>query len=109
MNIASDFGANIIVLQNATGAISNAAQQMGDNINTFAQQNALINNDFADLQEEITAYGDPERAYLLWNNDNITVYVHGVIDRVKRGSKVYKDLVAAGYVEDGRWMMDDQT
>ena len=60
---------------------------------------------FAGLREDPTAQGNPERTYLLWNEDNSTAYVHGVTHKVKRGSQVYKDLVSAGYVERDRWMI----
>ena len=49
MNLPGDLGANINKMKNAAETISNAAQQMGDSINTFAQQNATIVNDFAGL------------------------------------------------------------
>ena len=101
VNLPGDFGTK----KNAAETISNAAQQMGDNINTFAQQTATINNNFADLKKDPTAQGDPERTYLLWNKDNSTVYVHGVTHKVMRGSQVYNDLVSAGYVERDRWMI----
>ena len=50
---------------------------MGDNINIFAQQTATIHNEFADLREDVRDNGDPERTYLLWNEDNSIVYVDG--------------------------------
>ena len=105
MNLPGDLGANINELKNAAQTISNAAVQMGNNMNTFAQQNAAIHNDFANLRRDVREDGDPNRTYLLWNEDNSTVYVEGVTHRVKRGSQAYNDLVAAGYVENGRWMV----
>ena len=105
LNLPGDLAVNINELKNSAESISNAAQQMGDNINTFAQQTAMIINDFAGLREDLTAQGDPERTYLLWNEDNSTVYVQGKTRKVKRGSQAYKDLVSAGYVERGRWMI----
>ena len=101
VNLPGDFGTNINEMKNAAETISNAAQQMGESINTFAQQTAMIHNDFADMRE----YGDPERTYLLWNADNSTVYVHGVTHKVQRGSKKYNKLVAEGRVERNRWMI----
>ena len=53
----------------------------------------------------MTANGDPERTYLLWNDDNSTVYVQGKTRRVQQSSKKYNELVSAGYVERGRWMV----
>ena len=50
---------------------------MGDNINIFAQQTATIHNEFADLREDVRDNGDPERTYLIWNEDNSIVYVDG--------------------------------
>ena len=105
VNLPGDLGANINELKNAAQTISNAAVQMGNNMNTFAQQNAAIHNDFANLRRDVREDGDPNRTYLLWNEDNSTVYIEGVTHRVKRGSQAYKDLVAAGYVENGRWMV----
>ena len=105
VNLPGDLGANINELKNAAQTISNAAVQMGNNMNTFAQQNAAIHNDFANLRRDVREDGDPNRTYLLWNEDNSTVYIEGVTRRVKRGSQAYKDLVAAGYVENGRWMV----
>ena len=46
VNLPGDFGTNINEMKNAAESISNAAQQMEDNINTLAQQTATINNDF---------------------------------------------------------------
>ena len=77
---------------------------MGDNINTFAQQTATINNDFRGRWEDVTAQSDPERTYLLWNDDNTTVYVHGVTHKVKRDSRTLNDLGSAGRVDNGKWM-----
>ena len=105
VNLPGDLGANINELKNAAQTISNAAVQMGNNMNTFAQQNAAIHNDFANLRRDVREDGDPNRTYLLWNEDNSTVYIEGVTHRVKRGSQAYNDLVAAGYVENGRWMV----
>ena len=105
VNLPGDLGANINELKNAAQTISNAAVQMGNNMNTFAQQNAAIHNDFANLRRDVREDGDPNRTYLLWNENNSTVYVEGVTHRVKRGSQAYNDLVAAGYVENGRWMV----
>ena len=64
MNLPGDLGASINEMKNAAESISNAAQQMGDSINTLAQQTATINNNFAGLREDPTANGDPERTYL---------------------------------------------
>ena len=105
VNLPGDLGANINELKNAAQTISNAAVQMGNNMNTFAQQNAAIHNDFANLRRDVREDGDPNRTYLLWNENNSTVYIEGVTRRVKRGSQAYNDLVAAGYVENGRWMV----
>ena len=105
VNLPGDLGANINELKNAAQTISNAAVQMGNNMNTFAQQNAAIHNDFANLRRDVREDGDPNRTYLLWNENNSTVYIEGVTHRVKRGSQAYNDLVAAGYVENGRWMV----
>ena len=33
------------------------------------------------------------------------VYIRGVTHSAKRGSQAYKDMVSAGYVERGRWMV----
>ena len=103
MNIPGDFGDNINEMKNAVESISNAAQRMGDNINTFAQQTATINNNFRGRWEDVTAQSDPEQTYLLWNDDNTTVYVQGKTRKVPRGSQAYKDLVSAGRVEHDRW------
>ena len=64
VNLPGDLGANINELKNAAETISNTAQQMGDSINTFAQQTATINNDFTGLREDVTEQGDPERTFL---------------------------------------------
>ena len=42
VNLPGDLSASINEMKNAAESISNAAQQMGDNINTFAQQTATI-------------------------------------------------------------------
>ena len=105
VNLPGDFGTNINEKKNAAESISNAAQRMGDNINTLAQQTATINNDFSGLREDPTAQGNPERTYLLWNADNSTAYVQGKTRKVQRGSKKYNKLVAEGYVERDRWMI----
>ena len=86
VNLPGDFGTNINEMKNAAETILDAAQRMGDNINTFAQQTATINNVFAGLREDPTAQGNPERTYLLWNEDNSTVYVQGKTRKVQRGS-----------------------
>ena len=96
MNIPGDFGAYINELKNASDSISNAVQRMGESINTFAQQTATINNDFANLRDDLTAQGDPERTYLFWNDENSMIFVYGKTKKVKRGSQTYKDLVSAG-------------
>ena len=105
VNLPGDLGASINEMKNAADAITGAAQQMGESINTFTQQSAIIHNDFSGLRDNVTAQGDPERTFLLWNDDNTTVYVHGKTRKVYRGKQPYKDLVSAGYVERGRWMV----
>ena len=105
VNLPGDLGASINEMKNAAENISNAAQQMGDSINTFAQQNATIHNDFSNMRRDVAEDGDPERTFLLWNDDNTTAFINGVTHKVKRGSQAYKDLVAAGRVERGRWMV----
>ena len=60
---------------------------------------------FDNLSSNVEKYGDPERTFLLWNDDNSTVYVYGKTNKVKRGSQTYNDLVSAGRVERGRWMV----
>ena len=86
MNIPGDLGVSINEMKNAAETISNAAQRMGDSINTFTQQNAMINNDFDGMRENAIEHGDPERTFLLWNDDNSTVYVYGKTNKVKRDS-----------------------
>ena len=49
VNITGDVGVSINEMKNAAETISNAAQRMGDSINTFTQQNAAIYLDFAGL------------------------------------------------------------
>ena len=105
VNLPGDFGNSINKMKSAAESISNAAQQMGENISTLNQQNATIINDFAGLRDAVTAQGDPDRIWLDWNEDNSTVYVHGLTSKVKRGSQTYNDLVAAGRVERDRWMV----
>ena len=105
VNITGDVGVSINKMKDAADSISNAAQQMGESINTVTQQNAAIHNDFAGLRDDVTAQGDSDRAVLLWNDDNSTVYVKGVTHSAKRGGPKYKDLVAEGRVERGRWMV----
>ena len=105
VNITGDVGVSINEMKNAAETITVAAQRMGDSINTVTQQNAAINNDFTGLQEDVTEHGDPERTYLLWNDDNSTIFVYGKTNKVKRGSQAYNDLVAEGRVERGRWMV----
>ena len=105
VNLPGDLGVSINEMKNAADAITGAAQQMGESINTFTQQTAIIHNDFSGLRDNVTAQGDPERTFLLWNDDNTTVYVPGKTQKVKRGKQAYKDLVSAGYVERGRWMV----
>ena len=105
VNIPGDLGASINEMKNAADAITGAAQQMGESINTFAQQSAIIHNDFSGLRDDVTAQGDPERTFMLWNDDNTTVYVPGKTRKVKRGKQPYDDLVSAGRVERGRWMV----
>ena len=73
---------------------------MGESINTFTQQTATINNNIANLRDDLSIDGDPERTYLLWNDDNSMIFVYGKTKKVKRGSQTYKDLVSAGYVDD---------
>ena len=53
MNIPGDLGVSINEMKNAAETISNAAQRMGDSINTFTQQNAMINNDFGGMREDV--------------------------------------------------------
>ena len=105
VNLPGDLGASINEMKDAAEAITGAAQQMGDSINTFAQQNAMIHNDFSNIRRDVAEDGDPERTFLLWNDDNTTAFINGVTHKVKRGSQAYKDLVAAGRVERGRWMV----
>ena len=105
VNIPGDLGTSINEMKNAADAITGAAQQMGESINTFAQQSAIIHNDFAGLRDDVTEQGDPNRDVLLWNDDNTTAYKRGVTHTTKRGSTKYKDLVAEGRVERGRWMV----
>ena len=105
VNLPGDLGASINEMKNAADAITGAAQQMGESINTFAQQSAIIHNDFAGLRDDVTEQGEPDRAVLLWNDDNTTAYKRGVTHTTKRGSTKYKDLVAEGRVERGRWMV----
>ena len=110
VNIPGDLGVSINEMKNAADNITNAAQQMGESINSFAQQNAIIHNDFAGLREDVTERGDPKRTFLLWNDDNSTVfYGRDVTHSVKRGSQAYKDLVSAGRVERGRWLVKPET
>ena len=105
VNLPGDLGASINEMKNAADAITGAAQQMGESINTFTQQSAIIHNDFAGLRDDVTAQGDPERTFLLWNDDNTTVYVPGKTHKAQRGKQVYEDLRAEGRVERGRWMV----
>ena len=86
VNITVDVGVSINEMKNAAETISNAAQRMGESINNVTQQNATIINDFAGLREDVTAQGDPDRTFLLWNDDNSTVYVYGKTNKVKRCS-----------------------
>ena len=109
VNIPGDLGASINEMKNAADNITNAAQQMGESINTFAQQSAIIHNDFSGLRDNVTAQGDPERTFLMWNDDNTTVYVRGKTHRVQRGSHAYKDLVSSGRVERDRWLVKPET
>ena len=64
MNLPGDFGANIIELKNAAESISNAVQRMGESINMFTEQNAMIVNKIANLREDVKENDDPERIYL---------------------------------------------
>ena len=105
VNIPGDLGASINEMKNAADAITGAAQQMGESINTFTQQSAIIHNDFSGLRGDVTSQGDPERTFLLWNDDNTTVYVPGKTHKAQRGKQVYEDLRAEGRVERGRWMV----
>ena len=54
VNITGDVGVSINEMKNAADAISNAAQQMGESINTFTQKNAAIYLDFAGLWEDVS-------------------------------------------------------
>ena len=105
VNITGDLGTSINEMKNAADAITVAAQQMGDSINTVTQQNAAIINDFAGLRDDVTEQGDPNRDVLLWNDDNTTAYKRGVTHTTKRGSTKYRDLVAEGRVERDRWLI----
>ena len=105
VNLPGDLGASINEMKNAADAITGAAQQMGESINTFTQQNAAIINDFAGLRDDVTEQGDPNRDVLLWNDDNTTAYKRGVTHTTKRGSTKYRDLVAEGRVERDRWLI----
>ena len=49
VNITGDVGVSINEMKNAAETITDAAQQMGDSINTVTQQNAAIYLDFAGL------------------------------------------------------------
>ena len=98
MNLPGDLGNNINEMKNTAETISNAAQQMGDDINTFAQQTATIYNDFADLRE----YSDSERAYLLYD-------LNGDVHRVLRSGPMYKTLIHRKYVEDGGWLVKHES
>ena len=105
VNITGDLGTSINEMKNAADAITVAAQQMGDSINTVTQQNAAIINDFAGLRDDVTEQGDPNRDVLYWNDDNTTAYKRGVTHTTKRGSTKYRDLVAEGRVERDRWLI----
>ena len=59
VNLPGDLGANINEMKNAAETISNAAQRMGDSINTVTQQNAMIINDFAGLRDDARERGEP--------------------------------------------------
>ena len=82
MNLPGDFGANIEEMKNVL-------QRVGDSINTFAQQSASFHNDIASLRSELSVNADPEETPLLWNDDNSTVYIHGLTHIAKRGSPEY--------------------
>ena len=47
---------------------------MEESISTFAQHNAAIINDFGGLRDDAREHGEPERTFLLWNDDNSTVF-----------------------------------
>ena len=109
MNIPGDLGDSINEMKDAANAITGAAQQRGESINTFAQQSAIIHNDFAGLRDDVTEQGDPNRDVLYWNDDNTTTYKRGVTHTTKRGSTKYRDLVAEGRVERDRWLIKPET
>ena len=105
VNIPGDLGASINEMKNAADAITGAAQQMGESINTFAQQSVSFHNDIDSLRNDLSVNVDPEETPLLWNDDNSMVYIRDETHKVKRGSQAYNDLVSAGRVERGRWMV----
>ena len=109
MNLPGDFGASIEEMKNAADNISNAVQRMGESINTFAQQSVSFHNDIDSLRNDLSVNVDPEETPLLWNDDNSTVYVHGLTHKAKRGSPEYNKLRSEGRVEHGQWMIKPES
>ena len=104
VNIPGDLGDSINEMKDAANAISNAAQQMGESINTFAQQSAIIHNDFSGLRDDVEEQGEPLTKSLKYNDDG-TMRETILTQRVRRGSRNYKLLLARGYEERGDWLV----
>ena len=109
MNLPGDFGASIEEMKNAADNISNAVQRMGESVNTFAQQSVSFHNDIDSLRNDLSVNVEPEETLLLWNDDNSTVYVHGLTHKAKRGSPEYNKLRSEGRVEHGQWMIKPES
>lgn len=110
VNLPGDLGASINEMKNAADAITGAAQQMGDSINTFAQQTAIIHNDFSGLRDDVTEHIDPNAKMLKYNSKGTMEEDESVKTlRVLKGSKKYKILENRGYVERGDWMVIPET
>ena len=109
VNLPGDLGASINEMKKAADNITGAAQQMGESINTFARQSAIIHNDFSGLRDDVTAQGDLEVKRFKYNDDGTMVYDSDKTRQVEPGSKKYKILQNRGYVERGDWMVIPET
>ena len=65
MNITGDVGVSINELKNTADAITDAAQRMGESINTFNLYSVSFHNDINSLRTVLSLNADTEETYLL--------------------------------------------
>ena len=65
MNLPGDVGVSINEMKNTTETITDAAQRMGDSINTFNLYSVSFHNDINSLRTVLSSNADTEETYLL--------------------------------------------